>query len=179
MLLERAARGDQDDLRVGRRAVVVDAELARRQAALLERDALGVPERGHGVDAAAEQRLTAAKPIVTWRTARVVAAVVVEDRVEERRVGGQAGDADGAALEVARAADAGLGDERGERAADERADRDQVGAALARDREVVDVEHAEVDLPAGDELERVGSAGPACGSAGRCRAARSRPAPAM
>ena len=48
-----------------------------------------------------------------------------------------------------------LRDQRRQRLADERADRDEVAARLARDREVVDVEHAELDLPARHELERV------------------------
>ena len=40
---------------IARRAVVLDAELLHVAPALLERDALGVPERRHGVDAAREQ----------------------------------------------------------------------------------------------------------------------------
>jgi hypothetical protein len=42
-----------------------------------------------------------------------------------------------------------------ERAPDERAERDEVGALRARERQVVDVQHAGIDPPGGDELERV------------------------
>ena len=43
-----------------------------------------------------------------------------------------------------------------ERAVDDRADADQVEAALAREREVVDVEDRELRPVAGEELRRVG-----------------------
>ena len=55
--------------------------------------------------------------------------------------------------------DARLRDQCGERAADQRADGDEVRPPAARDGEVVDVEHAEVDAAARHELERVGAAG--------------------
>jgi hypothetical protein len=61
------------------------------------------------------------------------------------------------ALQVARPPDALPRHERRQRLGHQRADRDDVDALLARDRQVVDVEHAEVELPAGHELQRVGS----------------------
>ena len=62
----------------------------------------------------------------------------------------------------------------------QRADRDEVDALLARDREVVDVEHAEVDLAA--STTSFSESGPGAGLAdlrrrvarGACRSARGR-----
>ena len=73
-------------------------------------------------------------------------------------VGRQAGHADALALEVARARTPGAGDDRGERALHEGADADQVLAPLAREAEVVDVEHADVGAAGGEQLQRVGAA---------------------
>ena len=102
--VERLARRRQHDLGPRRRAVVVDLELAHGQALALERHALGVPERGHARrPACASSALTASKPIVTSLDLRRVPAVVADDRGDERRVARQARDADGLALEVARA----------------------------------------------------------------------------
>lgn len=61
-------------------------------------------------------------------------------------------------LDVPRAADRGLGEQRRQRAPDERADRDDlVAAVLAGDREVVDVQQRELGAPADDELRAVGA----------------------
>src|SRR5215212_5662153 len=49
-LTERLALHDEDQLGVARRAVVVDAELARVDAAPAQGHALGVPERDDSVD---------------------------------------------------------------------------------------------------------------------------------
>ena len=54
-LLERVAADDEHHLGVARGAEVVDAELARLQAALAQHDALGVPEGGRGVHLPGQQ----------------------------------------------------------------------------------------------------------------------------
>ena len=77
---------------------------------------------------------------------------MVQHGSEHRVVGGQAGHADPPALEVARAADAGAGDHRGERALHERAHAHQVLAALAGEREVVDVHDREVGAARGSSF---------------------------
>ena len=89
--------------------------------------------------------LTLEKSPPSWR----------DDGVEERRIGRQARDADRPALQVARAGDVVAGDQRGQRLGDQLADADDVDVLLARDREVGDVEDAHVELPRGDELQRV------------------------
>jgi hypothetical protein len=153
--LQRTARRDEDDLGVARGAVVVDAELIDRQPALSRCHALGVPERGDRVDAARQQAADRAETDGHLPDTTVVAAVVLEHCAEERGIRWQPGDADDASLEVARPLDRGLRDQRCERSPDERGDGDDIGPARARDREVVDVEHADVDAPAGDQLERI------------------------
>ena len=66
-----ASRGRHEhDLRVRRRAVVLDAELARLQPTLLQRHALGVPETGTASTRLVSRRLTALNPIVTCLTPR-------------------------------------------------------------------------------------------------------------
>ena len=57
VVLERLARDAQHELRVRRRAVVVDAELADARPLLAQRDALDVPERRRAGDAPGQQRL--------------------------------------------------------------------------------------------------------------------------
>ena len=125
-LLERGAGDAQHELGVGGRAVVVDAELLEAWAAPLQRDALGVPERGRGVDALGEQRLDGLEADRRRLHLVRVAAVVGDDRAQHRVVGRQPGDAGAAALEVARALDARLGDHGGERALDDRLHADEV-----------------------------------------------------
>ncbi len=101
---------------------------------------------------------TALKPIVSRVDRRRVAAVGADLGVDHRFVGGQAGDADVVAVEVAGAADraVGAGDHRGQRGVDDRHHPDQVEAALAGDPEVVDVEDREVGAAGGEQLRRVG-----------------------
>ena len=172
--------GHEHHLGIRRRAVVLDAELVRVFSPRgLEHDALGVPERRHRVDPLGQQprdRVEADRDLLDLR---VVAAVVGDDRLQERRVRRQAGHAHGAAFEILRARHARLRDQRRQRLAHQHADGDEVGALLARDREVVDVEHAEVDLPARHELERVRARRPACGSSAPGRPCRAAHGPAL
>src|SRR3954451_13285111 len=153
--LERAPRGDEHDLRVRGGAVVLHAKLADGHAAPPQRDALRVPERRHGVDALgqdARHRLEADRHLLD---PGVVAAVALDDRADERGVRRQPRHPHRAAREVAGAAHVRLGDQRGERPLHERGDPDDIDPALARDRQVVDVEDADVDAARGQQRERV------------------------
>ena len=120
--------------------------------------ALGVPEAGRRVDLAGGQRGDRVEadrhPLHLCR----VAAVGAHLGVDHRFVGGQAGDADGAAFEVAGPGDAAVaaGDHGGQRSLHQRHRADQVDAALAGDAEVVDVEDGEVGAARGEQLRRVG-----------------------
>ena len=114
------------------------------------------PVAASTLPAASEE--TALKPIVTLVDLGRVAAVGADLGVDHRFVGGQAGDADRVALEVAGAAHrpVGAGDHRGQRPLHDRHHADQVEAALAGDPEVVDVEDREVGAAGGEQLRRVG-----------------------
>ena len=154
---ERAARDAQDELGVGRRPVVVDAELAASPGALrLQLDALHVPERGGARDAVREQRLDGLEADRDRPDRAGVAAGAGDDRAQDRVVGREAGDADPPALEVARRPHAGLREHRRERLLHERHHADEVGALLAREPEVVDVEDREVGAAGLELLQRVG-----------------------
>ena len=156
------ARHAQDELGVGRGAVVVDAELpdAGRCA---QRDALDVPERRRGVDAAGEHRLDRleadrgrlhARPGRRRRPPRPSRSTASSD--------GRPVTPGAPAVEVARALDRRLRQHRRQRPLHERHHADEVAALLPRQPEVVDVEDRDVD-PAGlEQLQRVGrGAGPA------------------
>ena len=101
--VQRLARRHQDHLGIRRRAVVLDAELLRVQPARLQHHALGVPEGRHRVDALGQQprdRVEADRDLLDLR---VVAAVVGDDRLQERGIARQPRDADGLPGQVARA----------------------------------------------------------------------------
>jgi hypothetical protein len=100
--------------------------------------------------------LTASKPIVVRFTRAGVAAGAADHRAQHRLVGGQAGDPGAAALEIARRPDLGLGENGGERALDEGHHTDDVGAPLAGEPEIVDVEHGEIDPARAQQPQRVG-----------------------
>ena len=110
-----------------RRAVVVDAELAHARALCLELDALHAPERGHGVHPLREQRLDGLEPDRDVPD-RAGSPPAPARPTQHRVVGGQAGDADPPALEVARRADARARDHRRERLLHERHHAHDVGA---------------------------------------------------
>ena len=161
VLLERLALHDQDELRVARRAVVVHAELARLDAALAQRHALGVPERDHGVDLAGDQARHGREADRDRLDAVVVAAVVLDHGAQHRLVRGQAGHADALALEVARPPHvaararspppAGAGRAR-------RRPRRRCPASRARPRSWMSTTDMSA-RPAGQQLERVGARG--------------------
>ena len=91
-----------------------------------------------------------------------VTAVASYLGVDDGFVGGQPGDADGAAHELAWSVDrtGGRRDHRRQRALDDRHRADDVEALLAGDPEVVDVEDREVGAPGGEEFRhRAGVAG--------------------
>ena len=98
---------------------------------------------------------TALKPIVRRLHRAGIVAIALHDRREHGVVGGQAGDADALALEVAGAGDVGLGEHGGQRQLGDRRHPDHVGALLASQREVVDVHHGEVGAPGVQRLHRI------------------------
>jgi hypothetical protein len=126
----------------------------------VQRDSLGVPERGHGIDLARDHLRHRREADRVLLDGTEVAGVARDNRVQHGHVRRQAGHPDGAAGQVARALDAGLRDHGGERLLHQRADRDDVGPALRRQPEIVDVEHAHVRAPGRHELQRVRRAGP-------------------
>ncbi len=85
-----------------------------------------------------------------------VAAVARDDRAEHRLVRRQARHADALPLELPGRADAGLGQQRGQRPLHERHDAHEVGALLARQPEVVDVEDRHVHAARPQQRQRVG-----------------------
>ena len=129
----------------------------------------------------AARSATALKPIVTRWTSDGIDAAGAQDGVEHGVVRGDAGDADGLAGEVGGGADLVrvAGDHRGERALDDRGDRDQVEAALARDAEVADVHDREVGAARPRAAWRCRPCSRAPGSSGRCprRGSSRSPAP--
>ena len=155
LVLQERALHDEDELRVGGRAVALDAELARAGPLVLEREALDVPERGRAAHAPGDHRRDRVEADRRRADAVGVAAVALDDRAQDRVVGRQAGDADAAALQRAGAGDRRLREDGGQRALGDRHDADEVGPLLARDRQVVDVEHGEVGAARGQELDRV------------------------
>ena len=147
VVVERLAAHAEHELGVGRRTEVVDLELAHAGALVRERDALGVPERRRGVDAAREQRRDRLEADADLAHLVRIAAVAADDRAQHRVVGGEAGDADALALEIARPGDPGLCDDRRERDLDEGHDADHVAPLLASEGQVVDVEDRELRAP--------------------------------
>ena len=143
-LVERAARGDQHQLRVARSAVAIDPELARVHAAPAQCHALGVPERHDRVHPSRDQARAPRRSRSSRGARRRATRRRAQHRAQHGVVRGQPGHTDPPPLEVARAADAGAGDHRGERALHERAHAHEVAAALAGQGEVVDVHHREV-----------------------------------
>src|SRR5579862_6206348 len=102
-------------------------------------------EIGHGVEADGHGMQTVG-----------VATRPMDDRVQDRGIAGDPGDSDRLGLQGAGGGKARAGDHGGEGALDDGHDPDDVGATLARDRQVVDVEDREVD-PAGlEQLDRIG-----------------------
>ena len=101
---ERRRRGGEHQLRVARRAVVVDAELARaaRRAGAAPRPRRS-RTRPRRPPCPAIRLGTAREADRRALDARVVAAVVLDHRAQHGVVGGQPGHADALALEVARA----------------------------------------------------------------------------
>ena len=85
-----------------------------------------------------------------------IAAVAAHYRAQDGVVGGQARDAGALALEVARARDLRLGDDRGQRTLDDRHDPHDVAPLLAGEGEIVDVEDRELRAPREQELDAVG-----------------------
>ena len=127
-----------------------------------EGDRLRVPEAGRGVDPAGGEGGDGVEADRDPVDAGRVAAVGAQLGVDHGFVGGQAGDADGPALEVAGAPDraAARGDDRRQRPLDDRHRADDVEALLAGDPEVVDVEDREVDAAGGEQFRhRAGVAG--------------------
>ena len=148
-LAQRRPRRDEHDLRVRRRAVVLDAELARLEAALLERHALGVPEHGHGVDALGQQpadRVEADRDLLDLRRRR-------RRRARRSRFtnAGSDGRPETPTVRPSRSrgrATSGCATSAASGLPTSAPTATTSRARLARDREVVDVEHAEVDLAA-------------------------------
>ncbi len=155
LVLQDLARRREDELGVGGRAVVVDAELARLRALGAQRDALDVPEARRGGDAPGQQARHGGEADRGRADLVRIAPGAGDDRAQHGVVARQARDADAPALEVARGLHARLGEDRRQRLLDERHDADEVAAALARDREVVDVEDREVGAPGDEQLDRV------------------------
>jgi len=145
----------EDELGVRRRAVVVDAELAESIPLRLQLDALRAPERRGPRHPLREQRLDGLEADRDGPDRVGIPARPGDDRTQDRVVGGQAGDADPLALELPRRSDARLCEHGRERLLHERHHADDVGALLAREPEVVDVEDREVGAARLELLERV------------------------
>ena len=159
-LVQRLARDREHQLRVARRAVVVHSELARVDAALAQRHALGVPERHDGVDPPGDQARHGREADRNAPDALEVAAVVLDDGAQDGVVRGQPGHAHPATLEVARAPHLRAARDHGrQRSLHQRADADDVAPALAREPEVVDVHHRHVGAAGGEQLQRVRARG--------------------
>ena len=159
-LVQRLARDREHQLRVARRAVVVHPELARVHAALAQRHALGVPERHDGVHPPGDQARHGREADRHAPHALEAAAVVLDDRTQDRVVRRQAGHAHPATLEVARAAHLRAACDHGrQRPLHQRPDADDVAPALAREPEVVDVHHGHVGAAGGEQLQGVRARG--------------------
>ena len=179
--VDRLLGGGEDQLRIGRSPVSVDLEDVLRHAAPGEGDALGVPEPRRRIDLAGGQRRDGVEPDRDPVDLLGVTAVGAHLGVDDGFVGGQPGDADGAAVELAGSVDRAVGrrDHRRQRPLHDRHRADDVEALLAGDPEVVDVEDREVGAPG-----RRASFGasprirPAGESGGRRRRRRRSPGPA-
>ena len=104
----------------------------------------------------ASSALTASKPIVVCLTLSGSPPAPCTIGAQHRLVRRQPADPGALALEVLRRADLRLGEHGGQRRLDERHHANQVGALLARQPEVVDVEDRHVGAAALQQLQRVG-----------------------
>ena len=156
VVLERSPGHAQDELGIGGRAEVVDPELLHVGALGLQGDALDVPERRGAGDAAGQQGLDRLEADRRRPYPVGIAAVARDDRAQHRDVRRQAGHAGAPAFQVARARDLRLREDGGQRTLDQRHHAHDVGALLARQAEVVDVEDRHVGAPALEQAQRVG-----------------------
>lgn len=157
MCAHLGAGGTEHQLRVRGCTVVLDPEDAEALALLAQLHALVVPECRRRGDAAGEQvrhGVIADRERVNLRGAH---AGTDQDRVQHRQVTRIAGDANGLAGEVTRAAEARGGDHRGQRSLHDRHQANELATARVSDREVVNVEDREVDAPGVKNVDRVGA----------------------